>query len=55
MLAYQHLYAYNVDASEIKITWATPVNNEPGEAPSELDEYKLEKAEYHWNGTAWTK
>ena len=46
----EHLFAYNVEATNITIDWSKITL---GEAPSELERYKLAKNIYYWNGTNW--
>lgn len=48
---YQHLYAYNSDALNIKVKWENITTSTA--APIELDQYRLEKLNYVWNDGKW--
>ena len=46
----QHLFAYNTDAKEITVDWNSIV---VFNSPDALNDYKLTKANYIWNGSKW--
>ena len=50
--AVQHLFAYNTGANNITVDWSTI---SLGDAPAQLDEYKLNKATYTFTNGTWVE
>ena len=50
--AVQHLFAYNIGANNITVDWSTI---SLGDAPAQLDEYKLNRATYTFTNGTWVE
>lgn len=49
--SYQHLFAYNAKAEEVKVTWDKTNSNTP--IQSSLEQYRLERKNYIWIDGNW--